>query len=221
MDDNNVTIIGPNDQVSPDEQIRQMLAAIPKKTFESMKLFAQKEDYTASSMPNRTVEELPVVVTIGTDVYKRSTTDENLAVFAEDEYGIHVDLVGTKGYIPASEMLYNRQANFSAIFTTLENGVYRVTYKQDPLTGIVEKDEFGKPIVLRRVVVHGGVAMRNMNQLNNLALEGLGRVQQNRVLGAWGNVSPVGMDGSLDNAIANMMSPGGGKSKNKWGRRNK
>ena len=208
MSDNNIEVMLPSDPISPDEMIRQVLSSIPQDTLKSMQLFAKKEDYTANIISNRTVEELPMVVTILTEIFKKAIDNENLAVALKDEYGIDVDLVGTKGYIPTNEMPYNKQANFSAIFTALENGVYRVIYKTDPETGMVERDSDNKPIVLKKIVVNGGVELRNKNQLNNLALEGMGRIQQTRILGAYGQVNPIGMDGSLDSAIVSMFAPG-------------
>ena len=219
MSDNNIEVVQPSDPLSPDEMIRQVLSSIPQDTLKSMQLFAKKEDYTANIISNRTVEELPMVVTILTEIFKKAIDNENLAVALKDEYGIDVDLVGTKGYIPTNEMPYNKQANFSAIFTALENGVYRVIYKTDPETGMVERDTDNKPIVLKKIVVNGGVELRNKNQLNNLALEGMGRIQQTRILGAYGQVNPIGMDGSLDSAIVSMFAPGGGNKKNRWGRK--
>ena len=193
---------------TPDEMLKNMLSAIPEQKL--LAILSRKEDYTANVVENRSIEELPQVITYLSEIFRKSE-DIGIAESLKDEYGIDVDLVGTRGYIPRWELPYNKQANFSAIFTTLEEGVYQNIYKTDRETGMVLKDEDGNPIIEKKIAIHGGVVFRNKNQLNQLAVDGLGRIQQLRTLNAFGNVSPVGLDGSIDRAISGLFGQAGKK----------
>lgn len=160
----------------------------------------RNEDYTADVAVNRTIEELPSIVTTLVDIIKQQ--DGELSTL-KDEHGIWLDVVGTKGNIPHMDLPYHRRANISAILTGLVNDVYHHEYKKDEQTKELILDDNGLPIITKRIPINVGTEKRNLDSLNYLAVDANTRNTQARILGAYGGGTGVGIDGRFEDMLSN------------------
>jgi len=175
-------------------------AGLPQEAIEKVRLeLHRNEDYTANVAVSRTIEELPSIVTTLVDIIKEK---EGELSTLKDPHGIWLDVLGTKGNIPHDDVPYHRRANINAILTSLVDDVYHQEYEIDKKTGATIFDEKGNPTITRRIAVNVGVEKRNLDSLNNLAVDGNTRNLQGRILGAYGGGTSVGIDGRFEDMLS-------------------
>jgi len=180
-------------------QVEEFMNQLTPDMVQAFSAAFQQNDFTANTITHTALEESPDAITILTDLIKKSK-DGGIEVI-EDDHGNWLEFIGAKGYIPPYMMEYNRAANHNSIVTTLVDDCYEITYETDPDTGIIKNDDYGDPIVLRRVAVNVGTQRRNLNQSCELASSGARATLQAKVLGAISGTSPIGMDGTWDKAL--------------------
>lgn len=190
---------------SPDTDLNSVVVAelekagLPAEIVDKVSMeLHRNEDYTADVAINRTIEELPQVVTTLVDIIKEKEGELNTL---KDSHGIWLDVIGTKGNIPVGDMPYHRRANINAILTSLIDDVYHQEYETDEVTGQTIFDENGIPTIIKRIPVNVGVEKRNLDSLNNLAMEANSRNMQGRILGAFGGGSSLGIDGRFEDML--------------------
>ena len=175
-------------------------AGLPSEAIDKVRFeLSRNEDYTANVAVNRTIEELPSVITTLVDIIKEKDGQINTL---KDPHGIWLDVLGTKGNIPHDDVPYHRRANINAILTGLVDDVYHQEYKTDEKTGATIFDTSGNPIITKRIAVNVGVEKRNLDSLNNLAIDGNTRNLQGRILGAYGGGTSVGIDGRFEDMLS-------------------
>jgi len=171
----------------------------------------KNEDYTSNVSMNRTVEELPEIITALIDIIKEKQGELKTLT---DKRGLWLDVLGTKGNIPSSDVRYHRRANISAIITGLVDDVYYTEYETDPETEQILIDEkTGNPKITKRYPVNIGIEKRNLDSLNNLAIDGNTRNTQARIFGAFGGGSGIGIDGRFEGLMGSMFESGRGNKR--------
>ena len=170
-------------------------AGLPAEVLDRVKVeLNRSEDYTASVAVNRTVEDLPEVITALIDLIGEK---EGEIKTLQDDRGRWLDVLGTKGNIPHGDVTYHKRANLNSIITHLTNNVYYIEYKTDDL-GKPVLDENGNMIVESKRAVNIGIEKRNLDALNELAYEGNTRNLQGRIFGSYGGGTGIGITGGLD-----------------------
>lgn len=193
--------------MSPEQIKDELIKSVSPDVLQSLSLaLSRSEDYTSEIIENRTVEDMSPIITTLIEVIKQNEETKEIDVLQDDK-GIWLDAIGTKGIIPPGLMPYNQQANFSAIFTSLQGGVYRVTYEYND-DGSVKRDEKGEPVIKKREPVNMGTAWRNLNQLCNLAYSGNSRNLQAKIFAGVKGTSPIGFDERWDNVLTKMFEGG-------------
>ena len=190
-------------------QVQEFMNQLTPDMVQAFSAAFQQNDFTSNTISHNVLEETPEAITILSDLVKQGK-DGDLEVLT-DENGNWLDFIGAKGFIPVHMMEYNRRANYNSIVTTLVDDCYEVTYETDARTGIIKLGDDGKPIILRRVAVNVGTTLRNLNQSCELASAGARATLQAKVLGAVSGTSPIGMDGTWDNALQKAFLPRGSK----------
>jgi len=181
-------------------------AGLPPEMIDRVSVELKKnEDYTANVSMNRTVEELPEIITALIDVIKEK--DGELKTLS-DKRGIWLDVMGTKGNIPFGDMPYHKRANISAIITGLIDDVYYVEYKTDDKTGEIIFNGNGIPVIAKRYPVNVGIEKRNLDSLNNLAVDANTRNLQGRIFGSFGGGTGIGVDGRFEGLMGSMFESG-------------
>jgi hypothetical protein len=176
-------------------------AGLPSEVVDKVSLeLHRNEDYTSNVAVSRTIEELPSIITTLVDIIKEKEGELNTL---KDSHGIWLDVLGTKGNIPHDDVPYHRRANINAILTSLVDDVYHHEYETDEKTGATIFDDFGNPTITQRIAVNVGVEKRNLDSLNNLAIDGNTRNLQGRILGAYGGGTSVGIDGRFEDMLSN------------------
>lgn len=193
--------------MSPEHIKDELLKSVSPDVLKSLSVaLSRSEDYTSELIENRTVEDMSPIITILTDIIKQNEETKKLDVL-QDDRGIWLDAIGTKGIIPPALMPYNQMANFSAIFTSLQHGVYRVTYDYNE-DGSVKRDEQGEPVIVKREAVNMGVTWRNLNQLCNLAYSGNSRTLQAKIFAGVKGTPPIGFNDKWDSVLTKMFEGG-------------
>lgn len=145
-------------------------------------------------------EAISPVITVGTDLDTEDVLTHEIRT-KEDKWGFWIDYHGTKGRIFDTEVPQMMFGHMAAIEPNLISNVYRYTYDIDEETGMVKKDESGKPIIKKRTRIHLATELSNMKARLNLAENAYARNQQKDVIiGGVGQVSPMS-ESSIDKAM--------------------
>jgi len=201
------TLIHPTTRPSPGNFLMDQLgsAGLPGQIVEQVRAElsrTQSEDYTSNVSMNRNIDELPEVITALIDVILEK--DGKIRTLT-DKRGLWLDVLGTKGNIPNIDVTYHRRANISAILTSLTNDVYHIEYEADTETGELIRDEYGDLIIKTKAVINVGIEKRNLDALNNLAVDANTRDLQARIFGTFGGGSGIGVDGKLEGLMGGMF----------------
>ena len=154
-------------------------------------------------------EIVPPVITILTDIDKVNELTGEVTT-KTDKWGFWIDHLGTKGRVFFYELPKFQFGHLGAIMPALKRKVYRYTYLYDK-KGVLQRDENGSPIILKKERVHLAVELSNLKARINLAEEGYARKQQEHVIiGGVGQVDPYS-----ENRLKDILDWGFGSGRKK------